>query len=193
MSGNGLPNVWTTPEERARDLSMRLQTMPPICKYRGFVPASRELCGETFTQQCLSARETPRTAGGGTPFEAWARTGVGTAGRIVCKGKGLRMDLQEQHTKEQCGSSLATMLSAREQGDKRVPFMLLDVNRRPPRQEIQLSYNPGVDRTRRTDAVSMEAAGAVSFCRRFDQFRQESYRREIFEAIRNNELIAGRR
>ena len=99
--------------------------------FAGFIPASRELCGETFTQQCrsltpartwlcvsgpqaheavhegLSARETPRTAGGGTPFEegsvwmfpdkanpspatsvcwqAWAKTGVGAAG-LSCLG-----------------------------------------------------------------------------------------------------------
>ncbi|CAE7616304.1 exgA [Symbiodinium microadriaticum] len=174
-------------EDRARDLSSRLQSMPPICKYKGFIPASRELCGETFTQQCLSARETPRTAGGGTPFEAWAKTGVGAAGRIVCQGKGLRVDLQEQHAAEQCRAGLATIMSAR---DKRAPF-LLSGNRQPRNQAIQLSYNPGSQRTR-ADATCMEAAGAVSFCRRFDQFRQENYRRAIFEAIRNNEMSAGR-
>mmetsp|Transcript_59598 Transcript_59598/g.123608 ORF Transcript_59598/g.123608 Transcript_59598/m.123608 type:complete len:193 (-) Transcript_59598:119-697(-) len=177
-----------SPEDRARDLSSRLQSMPPICKYKGFIPASRELCGETFTQQCLSARETPRTAGGGTPFEAWAKTGVGAAGRIVCQGKGLRVDLQEQHAAEQCRAGLATIMSAR---DKRAPF-LLSGNRQTRNQAIQLSYNPGSQRTR-ADATSMQAAGAVSFCRRFDQFRQENYRRAIFEAIRNNEMSAGRR
>lgn len=179
----------SSPEERAQVLSNRLRSMPPICKYKGFIPATRGLCGETFTQQCLSARESRRNDTGGVPLEDFAKTGVGTAGQIVFNGKGLRSDLQELHSPQECRSGLGVLLSSRERGTA------LTQPRRPfPTQALNVSYIPPIEqRTGRLDPSGMEAAGCRSLTRRFQKRRLENYRHEIMESIRRCEPNAGRR
>mmetsp|Transcript_79204 Transcript_79204/g.142876 ORF Transcript_79204/g.142876 Transcript_79204/m.142876 type:complete len:90 (+) Transcript_79204:177-446(+) len=57
-----------------------------------------------------------------------------------------------------------------------------------------LSYDPDPgERYRklgRIDPSKMEVAGAQSFCRRFDELRQENYRAELSEAVRTNEIVS---
>eukprot|EP00434_Breviolum_minutum_P027274 symbB.v1.2.024116.t1/scaffold2218.1/size85484/6 len=169
-----------SPEERAQMLSHRLR----------FIPATRGLCGETFTQQCLSARESgQRHSSGGVPLEAWTKNGVGTAGQIVFNGKGLRPDLQELHSAHECRSGLDALLSARERGTT-----LMMPRRAPPPQAFNVSYIPPIEqRTGRLDPTGMEAAGCRSLTRRFQKRRLENYRHEIMDSIKRNEPNAGRR
>ncbi|CAJ1451961.1 unnamed protein product, partial [Effrenium voratum] len=179
-----------SPESRATELSQRLGAAPPICKYRGFIPASRGLCGETFTQQCFSARETLRQSGGGIPLEAWTRNGVGTAGRIVCGGRGLRPDLQEQHTVQECRAGLDALLTARGSASS---YMLSQELPKAQKESSNVSYMPPLEPRRRVDPSTMEAAGARSLTRRFQKLRLENYRREVLDSIRRDEPNAGRR
>ncbi|CAK9106203.1 Pentatricopeptide repeat-containing protein [Durusdinium trenchii] len=189
MLGTEPGTMGSSPEERAQVLSNRLRSMPPICKYKGFIPATRELCGETFTQQCFSARENRRT-GGAHAMEAWTKNGVGAAGRIVFNGKGLRPDLQELHSPQECRAGLDVLLSARERGST-----LMSSSRRPgSHQVMNASFIPPIEqRTGRFEPASMEAAGSRSLTRRFQKLRLENYRHEIMESIRRGEPNAGRR
>eukprot|EP00440_Ansanella_granifera_P057899 gb/GFBE01062765.1/.p1 GENE.gb/GFBE01062765.1/~~gb/GFBE01062765.1/.p1 ORF type:complete len:201 (+),score=23.64 gb/GFBE01062765.1/:1-603(+) len=183
---------------QAQAMSLKLRSLPPAVNYKGFVPLTRGVCGETFTRQCLSARATCSLPGKDSmTSEAWTRPhSVSAASRIVCRGKGPRVDLQDQHTPEECSTSLATLMSARARGQ----FMMTNPGLRRT-GEIKdadrfLSYDPcpsdrgGRLKPGRIDASQMQAAGASSICRKFDDLRHENYRRELFAAIRDNEIVS---
>eukprot|EP00435_Cladocopium_sp_Y103_P006819 s1143_g2.t1 len=131
----------------------------------------------------------PRIKRGNRKNTDFAKNGVGTAGQIVFNGKGLRSDLQELHSPQECRSGLGVLLSSRERGT------ILTQPRRPvPTQALNVSYIPPIEqRTGRLEPSGMEAAGCRSLTRRFQKRRLENYRHEIMESIRRCEPNAGRR
>eukprot|EP00933_Yihiella_yeosuensis_P074940 TRINITY_DN84038_c0_g1_i1.p1 TRINITY_DN84038_c0_g1~~TRINITY_DN84038_c0_g1_i1.p1 ORF type:complete len:159 (-),score=15.66 TRINITY_DN84038_c0_g1_i1:94-516(-) len=135
----------------------------------------------------------------------WTQPGsIRAAGSIVYTGKGPRADLQDQYTYRECEDGLQS-LSLFAFGGKMDDLMRssrLDsiARRRMPQNGVErfLSYNPnpGDDfgrRSTRLDPSMVAAAGSVSYCESFDKIRQLQYRRELRQAVKNNEVAACRR
>ncbi|CAJ1347041.1 unnamed protein product [Effrenium voratum] len=106
-----------------------------------------------------------------------------SGGRIVCGGRGLRPDLQEQHTVQECRAGLDALLTARGSASS---YMLSQELPKAQKESSNVSYMPPLEPRRRVDPSTMEAAGARSLTRRFQKLRLENYRREVLDSIRRD-------
>mmetsp|Transcript_87564 Transcript_87564/g.276778 ORF Transcript_87564/g.276778 Transcript_87564/m.276778 type:complete len:209 (-) Transcript_87564:38-664(-) len=178
-------------EARAARLSDALRGVPPLSGYGGHQQMSRNIAGQTWRDQALTAREAVKNpAVEACQSEAWTRPqSVRHAGRVLVRGPMPRMDVQDLLSREECRQSGETMNRTRERCKASISDPL--VQRAPPHRNLDkfMSYDPGDPPKERINPATLEPAGVASISRKFDILRLDAARREKAAAHRNNEIL----
>lgn len=172
--------------ESAERMSATLREAAPVPGFQGFVRFSRGGVGQSFDAQCRAARALPPTSDAMTS-EAWTKPqSFAAAGRCMLRGKGIRVDMQDMHTRDEVAFGLDALLSARsrQHPETRATGNQTDRANRPPRV---LGWDPG-PKPKITNPAALGPAGQPSISAKLDGIRWEDYRKEKFAAIRNNEI-----
>eukprot|EP00928_Gymnodinium_smaydae_P030355 TRINITY_DN22604_c0_g1_i1.p1 TRINITY_DN22604_c0_g1~~TRINITY_DN22604_c0_g1_i1.p1 ORF type:complete len:214 (+),score=37.37 TRINITY_DN22604_c0_g1_i1:54-644(+) len=178
-------------QEQAAALSRSLRDAPPICGYSGFTRFARGTVGQTMGEQVRSARElASRPECDAMTSEAWTTPrSVRAASRILMRGNGPRIDLQELNTKEDSAHGLQTIERVRTES----AAMMQDPNLRHARvPKVQPAYDPGgppcvLGLRGHIDSSKLQPAGAPSTSAKLEVIRQEEHRRALLAAIRNDD------
>mmetsp|Transcript_53649 Transcript_53649/g.136111 ORF Transcript_53649/g.136111 Transcript_53649/m.136111 type:complete len:197 (+) Transcript_53649:2-592(+) len=186
------------PAARAEAVSRKLAEAPPIPGYKGFTRLTRNVVGSTMTETLRSARGL-RPEVEAMTSEAWTTPGsVQAATRIVLRGRGQRMDLQDAHGSAECSAAVSTMLQLQDLASTRSSMAggslgsaRLSARRRGggssgPQAKFP-SYDPGAGQVGRINPALLGPAGTVSICNKMETSRLEAYTREKILAIKNND------
>lgn len=145
--------------------------------------------GQSFGTQCRMAREMQPESDAMTA-QAWTTPrSIRAAGRVMIRGKGPRMDLQDLHSREELAHGTATMMSARDRhvvSTASASNTQMDRTWRSPVTPRRLCADPGPD-PGRLNPAEMARAGQPSISSKLDMMREDDYRKERFLAIRDDD------
>jgi hypothetical protein len=176
---------------------LRSTGFPP--GYAGYMPAARDICGESFGRTCVSARQARETPGSSslsrTDEFMFSSRSVAGAAKVFHDGPAIRHDLQHRHTKDVARESGQMMKEVVRAAGRRPlvnhpPASAEGSSRRrrgPEHSPAWPSYDPGTTvqstgRRWRPDPKSEKPAGLDSYDLKLERLRHIDYAKARFLA-----------